>query len=102
MALSSAQVLAYLEDHSIRQHTGDLKSLLEMIHYIYTDSNPIDNNATRAYFKEVEAILRKLPSNQTDTLFWVISDLCAEYERAAFSHGILVGMQLITELNGLP
>ena len=102
MPLSSSQVLTYLEEHSIHQHNGDFNSLLEMIHHIYTVSNPIDNDTTRSYFQNVEEILRDLPCEKTDKLFWVISDLCIEYERTAFSHGILVGMQLMTELNGLP
>lgn len=102
MALSAAEVLSYLENHSIRKYDGDFNSLLEMIHHIYTGSNPIDNNATRTCFQTVETILLELPPEKADTLFWFFSNLCTEYERSAFSHGILVGMQLMTELNGLP
>ena len=102
MALSSAQILDFLENHSIRKHNGDFNSLLEMLHYIYTASDPVSNDTLHAHFQKVEKILQQLSSEQADTLFSAIRKLCTEYERGAFSHGIAVGMLLMTELNALP
>lgn len=102
MALSSKQVLDYLNDHLIRNHNGDFGSLLEMLHYIYTTGNPVDNDTTRSLFQDTEVILKDLSADQADAIFWTISRLCTEYERRAFSHGILVGMHLMTELTVLP
>ena len=73
-----------------------------MLHYIYTNSNAIDSAAIRNSFRKVEAIQKNLSSDEKNQLFSTLSDLCLEYEQAAFSHGILVGMHLMTELNGLP
>ena len=102
MLLSSNQVLDYLSNHPIKNHNGDLGSLLEMLHYVYTISNPIDSDTIRSIFQHTEAIAKSLSAEQTEDLFWAVSELCTQYEQSAFSHGILVGMHLMTELNALP
>ena len=102
IALSSKQVIEFLNNHPIRNHNGDFGSLLETHHYIYTTENPVDNDTIRSLFRHIEDILSPLPTEQSETLFWTVSELCTQYECSTFSHGILVGMHLMTELNALP
>lgn len=40
--------------------------------------------------------------SEEDLLFSIFSDLCMEHERASFSHRLLAGLYLTTELNALP
>ena len=75
MKITSNQVLEYLNNHPIRNHNGGLNSLLEMLHYIYTTINPVDNDNIRSLFLRVEDILSPLPAEQSETLFWTISEL---------------------------
>ena len=102
MSVHTSQVFDYLDTHPVNQHDGDFTSVLEMLHYIYTSSNPIDNEHLRNHFQKVRYILDTLSKEDADTLFSVMCDLYYELEKTAFSHGITVGMHLMTEVNTLP
>lgn len=98
MSIHIEQVCAYLDAHPLRKYPGDFESLLEMIHYIYTSNNPIDHTEIRRSFQQVDTILASLPLSESDRLFSIVSELCFQHEYTAFSHGILVGLLLMTEL----
>lgn len=80
----------------------DANSLLEMLYYYYTASNPVDNAVIRCQFKELNDVLRHLSLTEIDAVFSLAGDLCVTHERKAFLDGIHVGMQLFSELNELP
>lgn len=80
---------------------GNFVSLLEMLHHVYTTSNPVDCKEIHAEFHRLEHILKKLPLAGVDAVFRTVCDLCFEYELHAFSRGLVVGMHLMTELNAL-
>lgn len=102
MPICSSQVLDYLDAHPIHQHEGDFSSLLDMLFFIYTSSNPIENDKIHSVITQLYSTFAPLTSEQENTLFSTLRVLCEENELAAFSHGVLVGMSLMTELNGLP
>ena len=101
MSIQVSQVLEYLEAHPVGGAAGDFESLLDMLHFIYAESNPIDSAAIREHFRSVDELLDLLPREAADRIFIVTSDLCLEFEHTAFQHGVLVGMTLMTELNAL-
>lgn len=101
MSIHLSEVYEYLDAHPVSKYPDDFKSMLEMLHYIYTAANPIDNQRIRSAFENVEEILCKLSIEDADELFSIFGDLCMEYEEASFSQGLLAGMHLMTELNAL-
>ena len=102
MSIHLSQVYDYLDTHPLSRYPGNFQSVLEMLHYIYAECNPIDNEAVRAALREFDCLTEKLTLTENDEVFDVVTRLCWEHETAAFSHGIHVGISLMTELNGLP
>lgn len=101
MSIHINQVLAYLDEHPVSSHKGDFSSLLDMLCASYTEYNNIETDRIRILFDEMDAILSTLTLCQNDHIFDTVVNLCIEYQRTAFSHGICVGMHLMTELNAL-
>ena len=102
MSIHISQVIDYLDSHPVSKYPGNFESFLDMIHAIYTDSNPIENEQIYSALSEIATPMQLLSNEDSDDLFAAISTLCLEYERASFSHGLLAGMLLMTELNSLP
>ena len=102
MSIHINEVLDYLDDHPIGGHEGGIESLIEMLHDIYVEYNTIDSDEMHRLFKEFDKQLEMLPYDVADRLFSLICDLCVEHEVLAFSHGIVVGMYLMTEVRSLP
>ena len=102
MSICLSQVYEYLAAHPVSNYSGDLSTLLGMLHYIYVTGNPVDNDRIRKALEQFENLTKKLTMNEADELFGAVSDLCWEHESLAFSHGLLAGMVLMTELNALP
>lgn len=101
MSIHISQVFEYLDAHPISCYEGNFESLLEALHYVYTTSNPIDSEEIRGEFQRLHSILEKLPHTDRNALYQIVSDLCFEYELRSFSHGLVVGMNLMTEINAL-
>lgn len=81
---------------------SDANSILEMLHYYYTQDNPIDSALIRCQLKSLDDRIPHLTNKEIDTIFSVTMDLCSEYERQAFLDGVQVGMRLFDELSTLP
>ena len=91
----------YLEQHPLSLYPGEFSSLLDELHWIYTESNPVENAHIRALFRNIDTILQKIPPKESDEIFSLTSQLCFEYESQAFSHGILAGLHLAKQLYDL-
>lgn len=102
MSIHLTQVYEYLDHHPISRFAGDFESLLDYLRDLYITSNPIDGDLLRDGFRRSRGVLDKLPPEDADTLFHALCDLCLEHERASFSHGLLTGLYLMTEINALP
>lgn len=76
-----------------------IDSILEMLHFYYTQANPINSDEIRDGFKSVRSSLEKLPPSEIDTLIYTVCDLCLKHERLAFIAGIQVGFELHHEIN---
>ena len=102
MSIYINDVFDYLDTHPVSRYEGDFQSLLEMLHEVYTMYNSIDSDEMHSLFGKLRPILESLSIPQEDQLFSAVCDLCLEHEQLAFSHGILVGMLLMAEVNMLP
>lgn len=93
---------SFLAEQAPNYSYDDINSLLEMLYYYYTISNPVDNAVIRCQFKELNDVLCHLSLKEIDAVFALTGDLCVAYERQAFLDGIHVGARLFSELNELP
>ena len=99
MSIHISEVLDYLDTHPICCHKGTVTSLMEMLYDVYVMHNTIDSEEIQNKLQEV---LILLPQNQHEPFLTSLCDICAGYELLAFSHGIVVGMHLMSEINTLP
>lgn len=102
MSIHIHEVLDYLDCHPVNSYEGTVSSLLEMLHEVYTMYNSIDSGELKVMFGNLRPVLERLPPSDADTLFSNVCDMCLTHEKLAFSHGIVVGMHLMLELNILP
>ena len=75
-----------------------IEGILEMLHFYYTQANPINSEEIRDGFKSVRSSLEKLQSSEIDTMVDTVCDLCLKHEKLAFIAGIKVGFELDREL----
>ena len=75
-----------------------IESILEMMHFYYTQANPVNSEEIRDGFKAVRSLLEKLSSAETDTLVDTVCDLCLKHEKLAFIEGFKVGFKLNSEI----
>ena len=101
MSITIHEVLDYIDSHPLRFQEGDFASFLDMLYYVYTESNPVDTSEIRQGFAAIRPILEKLSAEDGDAVFTKVCDLCLMYERTAFAHGLTAGLYLHTELSSL-
>lgn len=102
MSVHIDQVLEYLDTHLVCRCADRVESLLGMIRDVYMEYNETDSEEIRYMLGELGAMLETFPSQDAKRFLCVICQLCQSSEQLAFSQGILVGMQLMTEVNRLP
>ena len=76
-----------------------IDGILEMLHFYYTQANPVNSEEIRDGFRAVRSLLEQLPSTEIDTLVDTVCDLCLKHEKLAFVAGIKVGFELNRELD---
>lgn len=76
---------------------GDAESLPDFLYWVYTEYNPIDNDAIKRQFVELRQLLAMSPQ-EYDPVFYLISDLCLEHGRMAFIEGLRLGVTLMDNL----
>ena len=101
MTITAQQIRNYLASHPLRTQSGDFPSLLDALRDTYNEWNSVDSGAIRALFTRLDLILNKLPLKEQDDVIYTVCHLCSQYESEAFSHGILVGMNFMKELDEL-
>ena len=78
---------------------GDAESILEMIHWYYTECNPIHTQEIKDGFADLNDYMEGLPIKDNDAVFNLVCRLCAEYQRLAFIAGFQIGFRLEQELS---
>ena len=102
MSIHIHQIEEYLDNNLIVKRAGSVESLMELLHDAYLSYNTVDSDEIREKFAYLRALLPELPGQRFDELFAVVCDLCITHEVLAFSQGVAVGMDLMTEVNRLP
>ena len=98
LKLTAEKIRTYFESQQIDLSNMGAESLLEFIYQCYSEFHTIDSEQIRACLADLEHFHDALPIEESDRLFNLVADLCIEYERAAFTEGIHVGVQLMEEL----
>lgn len=101
MSIHINEVLDYLDAHPIRYYNGRIQSLMEMLYDVYAEYNCVESQEIQELLQAYDHLLEALPRSIKDELWTLSCNLCREHEVVAFSHGIVVGMHLMTELNSL-
>ncbi len=92
---------SFLAEQTPNYLYDDANSLLEMLYYCYTTSNPVNNAVIQYQFKELNDVLCHLSLTEINAVFSLTCDLCVSHERQAFLDGVHVGIRLFSELNEL-
>ena len=102
MSVHIDEVLEYLDAHPIGCYSGGVKSLMEMLYEVYCEYNDVNSDEIRDLMSRYYDLVDGYPMEDEERLYTLISELCGKHEVIAFAHGILVGMNLMAEVNGLP
>ena len=102
MSINIEQVMDYLDTHPVSRYEGDFQSLLEMIHYIFATCNPVDSREIQEKFSVLGDLLSPLSVEAENAVSSLVCDLCYDHEQTGFNYGVIVGMQLMSEINALP
>lgn len=94
------QLQAYIAANPPKYHFCNGESVLQMLYFSYTESNPIVDPKIRSGFRVLRRYIKDLPRNQEEIVFDTICDLCSEHEYRAFVEGVRAGVSLMTELDG--
>lgn len=90
------KLLAHYTQHP--PHLDNADSILDMIFWNYTESNPIEDDQSKRKYKAIRERISSLSPTDYDAAFNLICDLCTDHERLAFREGIRFGMLLMREL----
>ena len=96
MNLYKIKLRTFLDQDPIRYTEGD--SLLEELHWCYTEANTCENPELRKQFQKLYQSLPELTEDKFDEVFSVVSTLSAQQEKLAFQIGAKIGFRLASEL----
>lgn len=102
MSIQIKEIYNFLDEHPLNRHQGSLESFMELLYDAYTQQNPIVTEKTYEMLQKIKMLLCELPPDVVERINNLLYDLNLEQEILAFSHGIAVGMHLMTEVNALP
>jgi len=102
MPICMQQVQDYLDNHLVVRNAGSMESLMEVLHDAYMCHNQEDSVMLREKFTLLRRSLPDISPQRFDEIFSLVCDLCYCQEVLAFSQGVAVGMNLMTEVNRLP
>lgn len=76
---------------------GNAESVLDILYEYYMEHGSSDSEKIVNQFTVLRALV-DLPPQKYDPIFYVVSDLCMEHGRMAFSEGLRMGIQLADEI----
>ena len=76
---------------------GDAESVLGILYEYYMEHGHSDSEKIMSQFTALRALL-DLPPQKYDPILYMVSDLCMEHGRVAFSEGLRMGIQLADEI----
>ncbi len=94
-----AQLRQYVADHPPDYGDGDCHSILDMLYYRYSECNRLDNTSIKAAFSDLYQKMHGMSLREIDRIIDVVCTLCREHEKAGFTKGVKVGIELWGEVN---
>ena len=94
-----AQLRQYVADHPPDYGDGDCHSILDMLYYRYSECNRLDNVEIKAAFAGLYQQMHGMSLRKMDRIIDVVCTLCREHEKAGFTEGVKVGIELWGEVN---
>lgn len=76
---------------------GNAKDIGDRLYWYYMEHSRIDNDKTNACYAALREKVN-LPLREYDEVLYIVSDLCLEHGRQAFSEGLKVGMLMMQEM----
>ena len=92
------QLRQYVADHPPNYGDGDCHSILDMLYYRYSECNRLDNAEIKEAFADLYQQMHGMSLREMDRIIDVVCTLCREHEKAGFTEGVKVGIQLDNEL----
>ena len=80
-------------------YPDNVESILEVLFDAYNESSGFDNAAIKADFEELYRLMNGKPLKEIDKIIYTVCTLCRDHEKAGFTEGVKVGMNLITEIS---
>ena len=102
MPAKMESIQEYLDAHPIICHEGTVDSLLAFLHEVYSMHCRMDNEEVRGGFQALRETMGEFAPEKADDILSQAANLCFAHEELGFSHGILVGMHLMSELWTMP
>ena len=76
-------------------------TIIPLLYQHYINDGPDSNKEVRRQYGIIEERLKDLPFSVRDKVLCAATAMCVEYEREAFSEGLLIGAKLMLELSEL-
>ena len=76
-------------------------NLLALLFRCAEERQPLENEAIREAFAKLENELHHLPLKDNNRVFFIVTELCDQYARQAFSAGFEVGLRFREEVSPL-
>lgn len=93
-----AEIQKAIESHRFNFSHGQQDTVLELLRYSYFECSPIEDEAIRRAWAELDSVLDALPMEESDALLYMVSGIIDAYVRAAFRHGAMLGGKIEKEL----
>lgn len=91
-----AELLKHYAEENL-PNSGNPQNIADRLYWYYMEHSRIDNDKTNACYAALREKVN-LPLRKYDEVLYIVSDLCLEYGRQAFSEGLKVGVLLMQEL----
>ena len=92
------QLRQYVADHP-PNYGSDAHSILEMLYCYYHECNNADTDIVKAAFEDLYQQMHGMSLREMDRIIDVVCTLCREHEKAGFTEGVKVGIELWGEVN---
>ncbi|MBR3949329.1 MAG: hypothetical protein IKJ84_01520 [Oscillospiraceae bacterium] len=99
MSIRMKEIYDFLDEHPLNRYQRGFESFMELLYDAYTQQNPMITEKTYEKLRTIKDLLCELPPDLVEKVNNTLYDLNLEQEVLAFSHGIAVGLHMMTEVN---
>ena len=99
VAKNISQALSeYVKNHNFDYGDVPAESVMDFLYIAYSDIGKKDNAEIEQGFIRLDRLLEGKSFEETEAIFNTVCDLCIAYEQRAFTDGLRLGAQLMSEL----